>query len=442
MIITILSFIFVLSLLIFVHEFGHYIIAKLSGIGVEQFSIGMPPRLFGVKIGETEYCISAIPFGGYVKLTGQDDFSFKEEKKEIGPKDFRGKPAHVKIAVLAAGSLMNLLTALFIFFMLFRTTGFHESSNIIGYVTPDTVADKIGLRAGDEVVAINGKEVDALEKDIITLYMEDNVSITVKNQSGERTVTLGEKLDQNKVFGVQPYYNALVDNVLSGSPAEEAGVKSGDAIIDIDGEQIVGGWYHMTEIIRSNPDKKMLFTLERNGEKIQLPIKLGHAEEQIPDGSSKTVGRLGVYPKIETRKAGFGESFVLAFNETKYIIIKTIDFIVKLFTFRISSKLLGGPVLIAQMAGESAKTGLVSLLNFTAFISINLGVLNLLPFPVLDGGHISILLIEAVIRKKLSTKFRMAMQQVGTIALLLFMFYITFNDIMRFDSIARIFGRN
>ncbi|HUT63748.1 MAG TPA: site-2 protease family protein, partial [Anaerolineae bacterium] len=134
---TFLAFIFVLSFLIFVHEFGHYIIAKLSGIGVERFSIGMPPRLLGVQIGETEYCISAIPFGGYVKLTGQDDFSF-EENENIGPRDYRGKPAPIKIAVLAAGSIMNILTAVFIFFILFWTKGVPESTNRIGYVTPGT----------------------------------------------------------------------------------------------------------------------------------------------------------------------------------------------------------------------------------------------------------------------------------------------------------------
>src|SRR3989339_305139 len=144
--ITVISFFFVLSLLVFVHELGHYIVAKLGGIGVERFSIGYPPRLFGKKIGETDYCVSAIPFGGYVKLTGMDDFGTVGDEN-LGRKDFRGKSAPVRMAVLIAGSFMNLLTALFIFFFLFLFYGVPETSTVIGYVEPGTLASQLGIKA-------------------------------------------------------------------------------------------------------------------------------------------------------------------------------------------------------------------------------------------------------------------------------------------------------
>ena len=193
----------------------------------------------------------------------------------------------------------------------------------------------------------------------------------------------------------------------------------------------------MSEIVRAHPDREMTFTLDRNGEEIESQVMVGNVEEDLPDGSTKKIGRIGIYPHIPVHRINVFESITMAFERTYFYAIHTIDFFIKLVTGRMSAKLLGGPVLIAQMAGESAKTGLANLLFFTAFISINLGVLNLLPFPVLDGGHIFILLIETLIRRKLSTRIRMAVQQVGTIVLLLFMIYVTFNDLMRFDAISK-----
>lgn len=438
--ITFLSFIFVLSLLVFVHEFGHYLIAKLSGIGVERFSIGLPPRLVGVRIGETEYCISMIPFGGYVKLIGQDDFAQEEEKGDMGPRDYRGKSVPVKIAVLFAGSLMNILTAVLIFSILFRIHGVPESSNRIGYVTPGTYAEEIGLKSGDEILALNGKEIDMLEQAHLSLYTEDSISLTVRNLSGERTVKTTRKLNENEDFGIVPYLDARVDRTVPESPAEQAGFSPGDVITAIENEFIDGGWWHMTEIIRANPDRKLMFTIERDGSEMRIPVMVEHVEEEMPDGTKKTIGRIGIYPRFSTLKMSGIESLRLALGKTKFIAVYTLDIFGKLVTGRLSSKLLGGPVLIAQMAGESAKSGFANLLFFTALLSINLGILNLLPFPVLDGGHILLLLIEAVTRRKVSTRIRMAVQQAGSIILILFMIYITFNDLMRIETIARIFG--
>jgi len=438
---TFIAFIFVLSLLVFVHEFGHFIVAKLSGIGVERFSIGLPPRLVGVRLGETEYCISMIPFGGYVKLVGQDDFSYDEnEGEEIADNDYRGKPKPVKMAVLLAGSLMNLATAVVIFSLLFWVEGVPEQSNRIGYVTEGTYAEELGLKPGDEITAVNGEKIETLDQLILWLYTEDGVTLTVRDESGERTVRLTRRLDENEDFGLMPYYEARVDRTIEGSPAEKAGFMPGDVVLAIDGKPIRGGWIHMTKIIEANPDRRLVFTVERNGSQVTIPVTVGREEEQQPDGGTKTVGRVGLAIRFSTNRVGPLESVRLAFERTGYIAWQTLAFFGKLVTGRISPKLVGGPLMIAQIAGESARTGLATLLGFTAFISINLGVLNLLPFPVLDGGHIFILLIEAVTRRRLSVRVRMAIQQAGSIILILFMIYITFNDLLRFDTISRLFG--
>jgi len=438
---TFIAFIFVLSLLVFVHEFGHFIVAKLSGIGVERFSIGLPPRLVGVRLGETEYCISMIPFGGYVKLVGQDDFSYDEnEGEEIADNDYRGKPKPVKMAVLLAGSLMNLATAVVIFSLLFWVEGVPEQTNRIGYVTEGTYAEELGLKPGDEITAVNGEKIETLDQLFLWLYTEDEVTLTVRNESGERTVRVTRRLDENEDFGLMPYYEARVDRTIEGSPAEKAGFMPGDVVLAIDGKPIRGGWIHMTKVIEANPGHRLVFTVERNGSQVTIPVTVGREEEQQPDGGVKTVGRVGLAIRFSTNEVGPLESVRLAFERTGYMAWQTLAFFGKLVTGRISPKLVGGPLMIAQIAGESARTGFSTLLGFTAFISINLGVLNLLPFPVLDGGHIFILLIEAVTRRKLSVRVRMAIQQAGSIILILFMIYITFNDLLRFDTISKLFG--
>jgi regulator of sigma E protease len=436
--ITLIAFLFVLSLLVLVHELGHFTIAKISGIGVERFSIGLPPKLVGIKIGETEYCISAIPFGGYVKLIGQDDFSTEEDDTPPGHRDYRGKSTAVKIAVLSAGSIMNLITALVIFFLLFAFTGIPLSSTKIGEIEPGSIAAQIGLKTDDVIVQTNGKNVKKFEEALLPLYTNKQTVLTVKDARGEeRQVTVARKLKENEDFGVIPFYEAIVGKAIKGMPAEKGGIKSGDIIAAIDTVK-VSGWYHMSQIIRDNPGKQLTITVLRDRKEVKIPLSTDSATEPQPDGTKKMIGKIGV--QIGNERVGVIESFRQAYSRTVYFASQTFGFFGKLVTGRMSAKLLGGPVMIAQLAGESAKIGIASLMSFTAFISINLGVLNLLPFPVLDGGHIFILAVETAVRRKLSTKARMALQQAGTLILLFLMLYVTFNDVMRFETISKIFG--
>ena len=438
MLLTLIAFFFVLSLLVVVHEFGHYIVAKLGGIGVERFSVGYPPRLFGIKIGETDYCISAIPFGGYVKLHGQEDFAENGEY-QADPRDFRSKHPVLQIAVLAAGSILNLVAAVVIFAILFLSNGVPETTNRIGYVKPDTLAAEIGLAAGDEVISVNGDAVEGVDEILLPLVMNDEVAIEIRRGGETLTLRSARSMEQDEEFGAAPYYPARVATVVEDSPASRAGLQTGDIITAIDG-QTVDGWYQMSSIIRAMPDRDAEITVDRGGQAMTLPMHIDHAEEQTADGASQTIGRIGVTQKVDTRKVGVFEATTLALDNSWYLIVNTFDFLGKLVTGRMSAELLGGPVMIAQFAGESARIGFAALMSFTAFISIQLGVLNLLPIPVLDGGHIFFLVTEMVIRRRVSEKFKFALQQVGALLLLLFMLYVTFNDIMRVESISRLFG--
>ncbi|MFC1509898.1 RIP metalloprotease RseP [Candidatus Omnitrophota bacterium] len=437
---TILAFIFVLSILVIVHEFGHYAVAKLAGIGVERFSIGMPPRFIGIKIGETDYCISAIPFGGYVKLTGQSDISQNEEE-DYGGKDYRKKPVLVRMAVLAAGSIMNLVTAVVIFFLVYWVTGVADSTNTIGFVKNDTLASQVGLRIGDEITEVNGKEITQLDEVFLALIADNSTVLTVRNDDGERMIDIPRKLEDQENFGIALYYEAKIKSVISDSPAEKAGISPGDIIIAIDNEPVFG-WEHMRSIVEANPDTEKIFTISRGGKEIILPVNIDHISQDDPDGKEKIIGRVGYHLDVPVRDTGMVESLEMAYVNTKFLAVHTLGFFVKLLTGSMSVKHLGGPVMIAQLAGESAESGFSSLLGFTAFISVNLGVLNLLPFPVLDGGHIVILFIETIFRRKLPEKIQMAFQNAGALFLLLLMLYISFNDIMRTEIIGRLFGGN
>ncbi len=437
---TFISFIFVLSLLVVVHELGHFSVAKIFGIGVERFSVGLPPRLFGKKIGETEYVVSAIPFGGYVKMTGQDDFTVLDEDTSTDPRDYRAKSAPVRIAVLVAGSFMNLVAAVVIFFFLFMSEGIPETSTRIGAVEPGSVAEKVGLVPGDSFTAVNNKPVKRMEDVLLPLYTEKRTAFTVANASGKtREVVIARKLGEKEDFGIVPWLIPQVGAVIPGSAADKAGLMPGDTIAAIDSITL-SGWYDIHRIVKESPGRLLTFTVIRGGDSLRVPVTPAVVTNTLPDGTKESIGRIGVRVPSVNRKVGATQCFTHAVNQTWFFAKSTLDFFVKLVTGRMSPKLLGGPVMIASMAGESAKTGFSTLLGFTAFISINLGVLNLLPFPVLDGGHITIILAESVVRRKLSIKAKMAVQQAGTIVLLLFMFYVTFNDIMRIDTITRFFG--
>ena len=344
------AFLFVLGLVVTIHELGHFLAAKAVGIRVEQFSIGYPPRLWGKRIGDTDYCLSLIPLGGYVKMAGMIDESLEHPDKITGaPDEFMSKNTWQKMLVISAGVIMNFLLA-------------------VGIYT---------------------------------------------------AVTLSE--------GVPETREPIVESVNSGFPAEAAGLKSGDRIVEVGGAAVTT-WTAMVEVIHSNAEKPLLIKWERDGQPMQAEIT-PKKDKTLVDGEIAEVGLIGVAPHITYAKVGPGRAFVEGWKLLGANLKMGFGTIKMLFTGKAGVKDLGGPVKIAEWSGQAAKAGFVALILFAAFISINIGMLNILPFPVLDGGHLAMVLVEAVARRPISTKVKLGIQQVGMLLLLALIVVITFNDL-------------
>jgi regulator of sigma E protease len=342
---TILSFVVLLGVLIFVHELGHFLMAKRAGVGVLKFSLGFGHRIIGRKVGETEYLLSAIPLGGYVKLLGESSGEARSFLKQSVLK---------RIAIVAAGPVFNLLLALFIF----------------------ALVNMIGL----------------------------------------------------------PVLTAEIGALQPGSAAAEAGLKAGDRIAAIDGRAVTK-WEHIAEIVTGSKGKSLLISVQRGGGSLEIQVTPSLMKTQTIFGESVDAYKIGISPSPRTvieRQNPFA-AIGTAFRQTWVIAKLTVVSIVKMFQGIVSPKTLGGPILIAQMAGAQVREGIIPFFLFTALLSINLAVLNLLPIPVLDGGHILFYLIELITRREVSLRWREMAQQVGFVLLIGLMIFVFILDIERLN---------
>jgi regulator of sigma E protease len=346
-----LSFIVVLGILIFVHEFGHFIVARQLGVGVTKFSFGFGPKLVGIQRGETEYLISAIPLGGYVKLVGENDGD--EVSPEEREKAFYNKPVWVKMAVVAAGPIGNLLFAFLVFWAVFLS-GVPTLTPKIGDVMPDTPAARAGLKAGDVVVRV-----------------------------GEKKITTWEELAD--------------------------GIKA------------------------SGAGKELPLTVRRGEEEIRVTVQPEVREGRTIFGEKVDGPKIGVVASAEVvqRRISPVAAIGRAAEETGKIIRLTVLTVVKLLMRVIPSNTLGGPILIAKIAGDQARAGISPFVYFLGLLSVNLGILNLFPIPILDGGHLLFFSIEALRRKPLTPQMRMMAQQVGLALILMLTVFVFYNDIAR-----------
>jgi regulator of sigma E protease len=348
---NIFSFIIVLSILILVHELGHFLVARLFGVGVLKFSLGFGPRIAGKTIGITDYRLSAIPLGGYVKMVGD------EPDVDIPPEDiplsFNHKPLFKRFLIVAAGPFSNLLLAVVIFFGLFLITGIPVLNPVIGKIDAGSPAGKAGIQEGDNVTAINGQAIDS--------------------------------------------------------------------------------WEAMAKMITSSKGQDLTLTVLRQGQILDIVVAPQPKPSKNLFGESIDRYVIGVMSSgdVHIRKLRFGEALSESLEQTYKIAELTVLSVIKLIQGTVSTKTLGGPIMIAEMAGQQAKEGVASLVFFIALLSINLGILNFLPIPVLDGGHLFFFLIEAVIRRPLSIRVRELAQQAGIAALVLLMILVFYNDINR-----------
>jgi regulator of sigma E protease len=424
---TILSFIFVLGVLVFVHELGHFLVAKKCGMRVEEFSLGYPPKAFGITFGETEYMISWLPLGGYVKIAGMSDFG--QDNPEGKPWEIWSKPRWMQASVMAAGPAMNILLGFLL--ILFVRVGYGDEAYLtrttIGGVEPESALYEAGLRTGDDVVEINGKPVGDWRGVVggFSTALGTRSRIVV-DRVGEQVVIDVQLPADPTAIGIARPIKARVGQLNGGYPAEGSGLAYGDLITAIDG-QPVNTWWEMSKIIQVSADKALLVEWVRpDGERMSATI--------TPQGDTydgKVIGMIGIGQFPERVRVSFVRAVTRSFEDLKANTFAIFGFIQRLVSGRGSGAELAGPVQIAQFAGKSAAAGIEALFSFMALLSVNLAVLNLLPIPMLDGGHLFIMGIEAVTRREMAPKHKEVLQQIGFVFLLALMIYVTANDIGR-----------
>jgi regulator of sigma E protease len=445
----ILAFVFILCMAVVLHEFGHFIVAKLFKIRVETFSVGFGPRIIGRKWGTTDYRISAIPLGGYVKLGGDESNAPIEGEgaTDIPPEEqFILRPRWQKFLVAVAGPVMNILTALAIPFIggLLWGVPVTPTSPLVSDVLPNSAAAVAGLRPGDKIVAFNGEENpawDDIRGDILVVEDKPKPRQFVIERNGERmpiTVTpTVRRVDKETIgeIGILPDYGdvpVVLDSIAEGTPAAKAGLQPEDRLIAINGDPIHNR-DQATQDIRATKEDQIHLTIERAGKRMDVTSGLDH----VDDDQGNKIGKLGVNigEIIPRQSVGLGGTFAYAIHSNVQI-MKLTGKALKQFIIgeRSARNTLSGPVGIYRAASASADQGWEGIFGMLGFLSLNLGVFNLLPIPVLDGGAIFLLLIEAILAlvgMKLSMRVRERIQQVGFVMLLLLMGFAITNDLIK-----------
>jgi regulator of sigma E protease len=421
---TLIYFLIVIGILVFVHEFGHFIMAKRAGVRIEKFSLGMGPKLLGYKKGDTEYILSALPLGGYVKMAGENP----DEVPTGAADEFQSKTVWQRIKIAVTGPLTNIALAFLIMPLVFMIGTYSEGPAKVGYVEPGSPAQRAGFMAGDVIEKINGRTITDWTKalSLIALNPDTDVSITVDRQGQKKMLTLRPVMATELKIGMSglvPDMPAEIGKLKPGFPAEKAGIAVNDKILAVDGKTIYH-WNQFSALVRDSKGKNLIITLERGGKRIDKNVT------PIEDGGRFVIGVEPVF-NLVFKKYGFLESIQLGFDKTLESIDLTFITLKKLVTFGLSIKTLGGPVMIAQMSGQAAAAGLSSFLSLLAMISISLGILNLMPIPVLDGGLILFLVIEAIRRKPVSQKVIGVSQSIGAGLLITLIAVVSYNDIMR-----------
>jgi regulator of sigma E protease len=433
---TAFYFVVTLGVLVFVHEFGHFIAAKLCRMRVDRFSIGFPPRAFGKQIGETDYCVSWIPIGGYVKIAGMVDESMDIDflEKPPEPWEFRARPLWQRMLVISAGVIMNLLLAVAIFWAVQYSTGrtMYETTEC-GYVVEESPAARGGLQAGDRIVAVNGTPVESWQALFDRIYMEairGDVALTVRRGSSEMQLAFPRASipDPGQTsFGIVPVNTEIVvSTVESGKPADQLGLKPLDVLLSINGTPLRYD-QRVRELVRENAGKPVVIEWKR-GTELMRGTTTPTADGRI--GISFGARYNGPVTHIQfTLLQAFPEGVKHMVNVSVLFLQQMWQLVTGQTSFVQS---VGGPIKIAQLATQSSELGLLTYLSFMALLSINLALLNILPFPALDGGHLMFLVYEGIFRREIPARVKIGLQKFGIAVLLAFMAFVVLNDILHF----------
>ncbi len=446
---SIAAFIVALGVLITFHEFGHYWVAKCFDVKILRFSIGFGRALYKRNFGpdNTEFIVAALPLGGYVKMLDEREGDVKEEEL---PRSFNYKPLWQRFAIVSAGPIFNFIFAVFAYWVIF-VVGVNGLKPIIGEIEPASISDNAGLMAEQEIISINNNQtltwstaIDMLvnhtvKRDIINLVVIGNDGLKQHIEIDLSLITIDEMAEGKllKALGlsvVKLKLPAVIGEILPGGAAEKSGLLESDEIVSVNG-MTTQTWSQWVEFIRDNPGKKLDVEVLRSGSPVNIEV--------IPDSiqsDGKAMGRIGAAAYVVD--GAFDSYFVIESYPMPHAFLKSIKktWEMSVLTLRVlgrmligeaSVKNLSGPISIAQYAGQSAGIGLLAFFSFMAIVSVSLGVLNLLPVPLLDGGHLMYYLIEAVIGKPVSEATQMLGQQIGIVLLLGLMSIAFYNDIIR-----------
>ena len=430
-VITILAVSVVLGIMVLVHEWGHFIVAKAFGVRVEIFSIGFGPRLWGYKKGDTDYRISGLPLGGYVKMAGDNPL----EDRRGDPDEFLSKPRWQRVLIALAGPAMNIILAVVLLTGIYlhgsKQPAYLDRPMVLAGVLSGTTAEKAGLMAGDRVVKINGVSNPTWDRallEVMTTLPGHSISLVV-DRNGQQlsfSVPTGQELDE--IFGY-PQDRLLITTVSPGMPAEHSGLKEGDEVTKVDGKPL-GSGIEFPSIVEKSQGRPMDLEIRRGGQTLHVEVRA----QQVGMKNGLPHWQIGVGIQsgdLVMRRLSLGRAVAESVAKNARMTRLVAQVVVELLRGNIALKQLQGPLGIAQASGQAARQGIEDLLELMAAVGVNLAVLNLLPIPPLDGGHILMLFIEGTIRRDLSVRVKERFVTVSMVFLLLVFAIVMYNDVLR-----------
>jgi regulator of sigma E protease len=449
----------ILGFMIFIHELGHFMVAKALGVRVEQFAIGFGKRLIGFRKGETDYRLNAIPLGGYVKMSGENPM----DERSGDPAEFMSHSRWHRFLIAIAGPTMNILLAIVLLTIVYRVHYEYPASKdepaVVGWVEHDSPAGKIGVQRGDRITQIADVQDptwgDVMSKDMLNPNQPLNVVIQRGSQRIEQKI-VPEAITVNQVgsAGWHPDEPVIVGSLEPGMPAAKAGIQEDDKIVAMDGQPVTS-IESMIQSLQQTKDKAINFTIVRGGQNLNFNIQpvlaaAGGTPQNRQDWFDRLLRRLGFgnnaahktevhyrigfsySPEMKVGSLPLREAFQRSLSENRTNSLMLLDLVGKLVQGKISPKTISGPIGIAQVAGDAAQEkGWTPLIEITSMISLNLGVFNLLPFPIMDGGVILLLFIEAVMRRDISLQIKERIYQAAFVFLILFATMVIYNDIAK-----------
>jgi regulator of sigma E protease len=425
---TILAFLIVFGILVFIHEFGHFFTAKLMGIRVEVFSFGYGKRLLGFKKGDTDYRISLIPMGGYVKMLGEGMF---EPGRALAPDDMMSKNRAQRLLVMAMGSIMNILLAIGLVAVIngigVPAPEYQDQKPVIGHIDPGSPAEKADLKIDDEILSINGQKIGTWNDVEIAVGTKPDkvIMLEVLRNGAIMPVELKTESVSRYEMGYAGFRGKILTQirlVTAGSPAEKAGLKPGDVILTVEGAPVF--FYTFIPIIEKNAGKAIVLGVDRGGRVLDIPVT---------PRSEGNIGKIGILQEAKsvTRKYGFFAAISESLKSNLKNFFLVIRFLKDLFTGQASTRQLGGPLEIANFSYAALRMGWLAMMSWIAIISLQLGVLNLFPIPVFDGGQIFVIILESIFRKDFSPKVRQIWMQIGFVIFVFLIAFVLLNDIVK-----------